>query len=177
MTIIKYACLVLILSMGIAASGCIVQVPDNDNSVNTTQQTNITMPMKQTSVPMAPKQLYIYPNDVLNFMYRGHNISIKYLTSSPQQEIWLSLDGKEKTILENRTDCMGGCGSYWQEGEITISVRPVVWESDPDNDGSFGEDPLDGIDNDGDGLIDEDTVDKVWSFDTWDTDELYIEIT
>lgn len=166
--------------MGIVASGCVAQVPANDTSVIVTQPTTPTIPpmsTKQAYVPMAPKQLYIYPNDVLNFIYRSHNISIKYLTSYPQHEIWLSIDEKQITILENRIDCMGGCRSYWQEGEITISIRPVVWESDPDDDGTFGEDPLDGIDNDGDGLIDEDTVDKVWSFDTWDTDELYIEVT
>ncbi len=40
-----------------------------------------------------------------------------------------------------------------------------VSQVDRDNDGSFGEDPVDGIDNDGDGLEDEDSSHTIWAVD------------
>ena len=179
MNISKYAHFLAVLLIVVALSGCTTPVSDIDapasDTQNYTQALPPATPITQSSVSRAPKQMYIYPNDTISFIYQYHNISIEYLTSNSQHEIWISIDGKERTIVQDRAESTGDCGYYYTEDEISISIRPVVWKSDFDNDGLVGEDPIDGIDNDGDGLIDEDTVDKVWSFETWDTDELYVE--
>lgn len=181
MNISEYTHFLIVLLIVVASSGCTTQVPVTDTPANDTQNYTQALPpatpITQPSVSRAPKQMYIYPNDIISFIYQYHNISIEYLTSNSQHKICISIDGKERTILQDRTESTGDCGYYYTEDDISVSIRPVVWKSDFDNDGLIGEDPIDGIDNDGDGLIDEDTVDRVWSFETWDTDELYVEIT
>lgn len=175
----KYAYFLIVLLI-VVVSGCVSQVPASDKTISDTQNDTKPLPsatpVAQPSVSRAPKQLYMYPNDDINFIYQHHNISVKYLSSIPQHKIQISIDGSERTVLQNRTGYPGDSGYYYTVNNMSISIRPVVWKSDFDNDGLVGEDPIDGIDNDGDGLIDEDTVNKIWSFETWDTDELYIEI-
>jgi len=98
--------------------------------------------------------------------------------------------GEKKTVckeIQERSDCR----YFWRKGEIIFYVNPLIIEQDLDKDGKICEDPfeIDGkpmwcgtrsvthgeglqIDNDGDGLVNEDYQEYYYYRDSWDTDLL-----
>lgn len=78
--------------------------------------------------------------------------------------------------MEEKTDCI----YYWERNEISFSVNPLIIEQDLDKDGKIGEDPIEvegkPIDNDGDGLINEDYQEKYYFRNDWNTDLLEFEV-
>jgi hypothetical protein len=77
-------------------------------------------------VSPAPKQLYLKLGQSKQFTYRGHDIAVTYVSSSPKQTIKVVIDGVEK-IFEKELDA-NPRGIYWKDDNLTFVLKPVVWE-------------------------------------------------
>lgn len=82
--------------------------------------------INQTLVPPAPKQLFIKAGQFEQFTYWGHNIAVNYTSIYPTQIVKITLDGIERTIQKNLTESPAGV--YWKEGDLSFTLKPVVWE-------------------------------------------------
>ena len=78
-------------------------------------------------IPPAPKQLYISEGQSEQFTYWNHNITIDYISSYPMQTIEITIDGIEKKIVKEISGSPGGV--YWNEENLSFSLRPVAWET------------------------------------------------
>ncbi len=142
-------CLFLCL-FTIIISGCmdkVENIPDIDQDT-----TPFSTPSKPgTSVLPAPKQMFLYPNSCESFQFWGHNMTVSYLSSSPHL-VEVTIDGVTETIeINHSTPCPGShCDYYVVKDDIDYSLKPVVWRYN-----EAGE--------------------KIWSFETWNTSELYFE--
>ncbi len=122
-------------------------IPDIDQGT-----TPFSTPEKPgASVPPAPKQLFLYPNFSESFQFWSHNMTVSYLSSSPHM-VEVTIDGDIETIEINcSTQCPGNHCSYnVSMDDIDYSIKPVVWRYN-----EVGE--------------------RIWSFETWNTSELYFE--
>ncbi len=119
-SIIQPAKILLIVAIIAAAAvvGCISQPPGE-------KITNETPP-PVTTVPPAPKQLYIKAGQFEEFTYWGHNITVNYTSAYPTQEVKVILDGSERTLQKKLTESPAGI--YWKEGNLSFALKPVVWE-------------------------------------------------
>jgi len=102
-------------------------------------------------VPPAPKQLYLHPNTTENFNFWGHDVSINYLLQNSNHIIEITIDGNKETIIKSITEPCHDCSYGKKVGNINYVIRPVTW-------------------------ITNEAGEKVWSFDTWNTSELYFEM-
>lgn len=102
-------------------------------------------------VPQAPKQIYLHPDKIENFTFWGHNVSINYTLQNSSHNIEMTLDGNKETILKSIYEQCFDCAYYKKIGNVTYVIRPVIWKTN-----EAGE--------------------MVWSFDTWNTSELYFEM-
>lgn len=103
------------------------------------------------AVPPAPKQLYLHPDSTEKFNFWGHDVSVNYILLESNHNIEITIDGKKETIIKSITEQCIDCAYSNKEGNISYIIRPVTWKT-----GEAGE--------------------KVWSFDTWNTSELYFEM-
>jgi hypothetical protein len=87
-------------------------------------ETPVTPPA--TQVPAAPHQLYVKEGQYENFSYWGHTIAINYSSAYPSKNFLIVVDGSEKVIQKNLTDSPRGID--WSEGNISLTLKPVVWE-------------------------------------------------
>jgi len=78
------------------------------------------------TAPPAPRQVNLEAGQVEQFTYKGHAIIINYSSAYPTQIITIALDGSEKIIQRERTE--NPRGIYWKEGNLSFSLKPVVWE-------------------------------------------------
>lgn len=78
-------------------------------------------------IPPEPKQLYISEGQSEQFTYWNHNITIEYISSYPIQTIEITLDGIEKKIVKEISESPGGI--YWDDENLSFSLRPVTWET------------------------------------------------
>lgn len=85
---------------------------------------NETAPLP--TVPPAHKQLYIEAGQLEQFTYRGHNIAVNYTSAHPTQIVKVTLDGSERIIQKEPTE--NPIGMYWKEGNLSFTLKPVVWE-------------------------------------------------
>lgn len=79
------------------------------------------------TVSTAPKQLYIKVGQVEQFTYWGHDISINYISAYPTQKVKLTINGVERIIQKELSD--NPSGIYWNEGNLSFTLKPVVWEN------------------------------------------------
>ena len=79
-----------------------------------------------TSVPLTPQKLYIKAGQSENFSYMGHTIAFNYITAYPSQKFSVTVDGSEKVIQKELADNPNGID--WSEGNLSFTVKPVVWE-------------------------------------------------
>jgi|SRR5665648_60867 len=103
------------------------------------------------AVPPAPKQIYLYPDTTENFTFWGHDVLINYRLQNSNHNIEITIDGKKETVIKNTTEQCSDCAYSKKVGSVTYLIRPVTWKTN-----EAGE--------------------KVWSFDTWNTSELYFEM-
>lgn len=103
------------------------------------------------AVPPAPKQIYLYPDTTENFNFWGHDILINYVLQNSSHNIEITIDGNKETIKQSITEQCNDCAYSKKVGNITYIIRPVTWKTN-----EAGE--------------------KIWSFDTWNTSELYFEM-
>ena len=78
------------------------------------------------TVPPAPNQLYVKVGQPEQFTYWGHNISINYTSAYSTQNMKVTLDGAERTFQKESTESPAGI--YWKEGNLSFTLKPVVWE-------------------------------------------------
>jgi len=102
-------------------------------------------------VPPAPKQIYLHPNTTESFNFWGHSVLINYILQNSSHNIEITIDGNKETIIKSITEQCRDCGYGKKAGNLTYVIRPVTWKTN-----GAGE--------------------KVWSFDTWNTNELYFEM-
>lgn len=107
--------------------------------------------ISSSAVPLAPKQIYMHPNTTENFIFWGHDILINYVLHNSSHNIEITIDGKKETILKSINEPCHDCNYGKKLGNLTYNIRPVIWKTN-----EAGE--------------------KVWSFDTWNTSELYFEM-
>jgi len=79
-----------------------------------------------TIVPTASHQLYIKAGQYENFSYWGHAIAVNYTSAYPSQKFSVAVDGSEKVIQKELSDSPNGID--WIEGNISFTLKPVVWE-------------------------------------------------
>ncbi|MBE0524569.1 MAG: hypothetical protein IBX40_09600 [Methanosarcinales archaeon] len=130
-------------------SGCIDKKDLGGIDENFTQILTSVKP--DSEVPPAPQQLFINHYSSETFQFRGHNIMISDLAISPHL-VEVTVDGDTETIEINRsTKCPGNhCGYYATKDDIDYSIKPVVR--------TYNE-----------------TGERIWSFETWNSQELYFE--
>lgn len=130
-------------------SGCIDK--EEEDGINKNITPSLTQFQTDSTVPPAPKQLFLHPNSSETFLFWGHNITISYLSISPHL-VEFTINGDTEIIEINRsTRCPGNhCGYYATKDDIDYSIKPVVWRYN-----EAGE--------------------RIWSFETWNTSELYFE--
>ena len=112
----------------------------------------ITLP----DIMAAPKQIFIYVGEKEEFSFWTHNITVNYVSSSPEQVLNVIVDGDEKVVkIDPTIECPNHhCGYYWQSENLDFSVRPITWE------------------------INEDTNEKIWSYsETWNTTDLHFKVS
>lgn len=81
---------------------------------------------EQTLVPPAPKLLYVKAGQFEQFTYWGHNIVVNYTSAYPIQIVKVTLEGVERIFQKEPTE--SPVGIYWKEGNLSFSLKPVVWE-------------------------------------------------
>lgn len=86
---------------------------------------NITPAVPQPTVPPVPKQLYIKAGQHEQFTYWGHDIGVNYTSAYPTQIFKVAVDGNEKLLQKEPTESNG---IYWKEGNLSFTLKPVVWE-------------------------------------------------
>ena len=103
----------------LVVSGCSgpARITENGTPAN-------TLPVNP--VPPAPRQVYVPAGEKENFTYWGHMIVINYVSASPSQKILVNIDGSETVITRNHTDSPKGID--WNEGNLSFTLKPVVWE-------------------------------------------------
>jgi hypothetical protein len=101
-------------------SGCVMI-----STVDDVKHENLSPPSTIT-VPPAPKQAHLKVGQSEKFTYWGHNITVNYTSSYPDQIVKLTLDGKEKNIEVELNASPRGI--YWQEDNLSFALKPVVWE-------------------------------------------------
>lgn len=87
---------------------------------------NETSAAPPPTVPPAPKQLYIKAGQHEQLTYWGHNIAVNYTSAYPTQIFKVALDGYEKIFQKEPTE--SPIGVYWKEGNLSFTLKPVVWE-------------------------------------------------
>lgn len=105
--------------------------------------------LKEKSM-VAPVSFFLNVSQSQTVNYYGHTISVNYISSSPTQKIEVTVDGEKRTIERERINCDKSCGEYWTAKNLNLKVEPVSWTPNPEGE-------------------------LVWSFKTWDTDEIYFE--
>jgi hypothetical protein len=80
-----------------------------------------------TVPPPAPKQLYIKAGQHEQFTYWGHGIGVNYTSAYPTQIFKVAVDGNEKLLQKEPTESPNGI--YWKEGNLSFTLKPVVWET------------------------------------------------
>jgi len=104
---------------------------------------------KQTTLP-APISFFLNSSGSGTVEYHGHIISVDYISSSPMQVISVLIDDNEYLIEKTPMSCITSCGYYKTLDDISFKVEPVTWVENSE------------------GKL-------VWSFKTWDTDQIYFE--
>lgn len=103
------------------------------------------------TVPPAPKQIYLHPDTTENFNFWGHDVLINYALQNSSHNVEITIDGNKETLIKSINEQCIDCAYGKKVGNLTYVIRPVIWKTN-----EAGE--------------------KVWSFDTWNTSELYFEI-
>lgn len=122
-------------------------------------KSSIVVEWEETTLPdvmAAPKQIFIYVGEKEEFSFWKHNITVNYVSSSPEQILNVIADGDEKVVKINPTkECPNHhCGYYWQSENLDFSVRPITWG------------------------INKDTNEKIWSYsETWNTTDLHFKVS
>ncbi len=107
-------------------AGCVTENKTVDQK--TTPQTVTQAPAtKIPSVPPAPKQLYITVGQSEQFTYWGHNIVIDYTSAYPDQIVQVTVDGVETTFQRGLSE--SPTGIYWKDGNLSFTLKPVLWET------------------------------------------------
>lgn len=83
-------------------------------------------PQPEGKVPPAPKSFYITAGQSEEFTYWNHNIVISYLSASPEQTVEITVDGEKRTIERELT--ADPRGVYWEKGNLSFALKPVLWE-------------------------------------------------
>lgn len=115
------------------------------------KKNQISVVTPSSIVPQGPKQIYLHPDTIENFNFWGHNVSINYTLQNSSHTIEMTLDGNKETILKSITEPCQDCAYNKKISNVAYVIRPVTWKTN-----EAGE--------------------RVWSFDTWNTSELYFEI-
>lgn len=102
-------------------------------------------------VPPAPKQLYLHPGTTENFNFWGHEVSINYTLQNSNHSVEITIDGNKETFIKSITEPCVDCAYGKKVDNLTYIIRPVIWKTN-------------------------EASEKVWSFDTWNTSELYFEM-
>lgn len=97
-----------------------------------------------------PASFFLNVTQTKTVEYFDHTISVNYVSSSPTHKIEVTIDGETRTIEREPVDCETSCGEYWTVGNLNLKVEPVTWVENPQGQ-------------------------LVWSFETWDTTEIYFE--
>lgn len=103
------------------------------------------------SISAASKQIYLYPDTTENFNFWGHDVLINYALQNSNHNIEITIDGNKETLIKSINEQCNDCAYSKKVGNITYAIRPVIWKTS-------------------------DAGEKVWSFDTWNTRELYFEM-
>lgn len=136
---------------GVKAGGEILE------SVQVSDEPSIVVEWEEATSPHArpaPKTLSLHPGQTEGFVFWKHNITVNYLSSSPEHLLEAEVDGDVKTIsIEPTSECTADhCVYNWTSKDLTFIVKPITWVIN-----EYG--------------------DKVWSFETWNTTELYFEVS
>ena len=87
---------VILCLITVAISGCIDKEGEGIDE-NLTQ--SLTPFQTDSTVPPAPKQLFLHPNSIETFQFWGHNMTISYLAISPHL-VELTIDGDTETYRD-----------------------------------------------------------------------------
>ena len=128
------AAISILIIFSLFAAGCVYEpskvtkneIPAAPLPSKTLQVPPPSLPPKASQVPPAPYQLYIKTGQLEQFTFRGHTITVNYASAYPTQIVKIAVDGSEKVIQKELTDSPTGID--WKEGNLTFTLKPVVWE-------------------------------------------------
>jgi hypothetical protein len=116
---------------------------------------------------------------------------ICYTTTTKCETIVPENESEEKKTVCREVQEQSDCSYSWKRGEIVFNINPLIIEQDLDKDGKICEDPFEingepicgasfqegpQIDNDGDGLINEDYQEYYYYRNNWNTNLLEFSI-
>ena len=102
----------------ILAAGCVFQ--PSEIAKNETPAAGLP------TMPPVPHQLYIKAGQLEQFSYWGHTIAVNYTSEYPTQIVKVAVDGSENVLQKGPTESPNGI--YWKEGNLSFTLKPVVWE-------------------------------------------------
>jgi len=104
----------------------------------------------EEKVLAAPAGFFLNVSESKSIEYFGHSITVNYISSSPTQKIEVVVDGEKRVIEREPIACETSCGEYWNVGDLYLKIEPVTWIKNPEGE-------------------------LVWSFENWNTTEIYFE--
>ena len=108
-----------LLVFSIILTGCV----SDPGKIAKNQTPAAQLPIKVSPEPL---QQYIKAGQLETFTYWGHAIEFNYSSANPSQKFLVTVDESEKLIQKELTDSPNGI--YWNEGNLSFTLKPVVWE-------------------------------------------------
>ena len=142
---------VTLYSITAAISGC--KCKEQEESIDEYLTPSLTPFQTDSTVASAPKQLFLHPNSSETFQFRDHNtVATSYLSRSPYLFEVTTGGDTEAIEIKRSTKCPENhYGYYATRDDINYSIKLVVWRYSK-------------------------AGDKIWSFGTWNSSELYFEV-